>query len=200
MLLLDVAGPLIAYSVLRSHGASTVLALILSGILPAIGVLIDFRRQRSLDVVGAVVLGGIACGVILGLITHSGRALLLEGSVVTGVFALAALGSLRARRPLMFHFAVGSMGGPHSDAGREFDRRYATQPGFARYFRIVTLVWGVAFLLEAAVKVFVIETSSTGFALAFTRILPYSMAAILVFWMITWGRRLRRRAQDQAPT
>lgn len=73
--------------------------------------LIEFARHRSLDVVGAVVLGGTVCGVILGLVTHSSRALLLEGSVVTGTFGLAALTSLRARRPLMFHFALASMGG-----------------------------------------------------------------------------------------
>jgi hypothetical protein len=92
--------------------------------LPAIGVLIDFAHHRRLDVVGAVVLGGILCGVILGLITHSPRALLLEGSVVTGAFALTALASLRARRPLMFHFALASMGGPGTGAGREFETRY----------------------------------------------------------------------------
>ncbi len=69
----------------------------------------------------------------------------------------------------MFHFALASMGGPRTDAGREFDERYAAQPGFARYFRIVTVVWGIAFLAEAALKVIVIQTSSTGFAPAFTR-------------------------------
>lgn len=169
------------------------LALILSGILPAAGVLIDFVRHRTLDVVGAVVLGGIVCGVILGVVTHSGRALLLEGSVVTAAFGLAALASLRARRPLRFHFALASVGGPQTDAGLEFDTRYVAQPGFARYFRIVTVVWGIAFLLEAAL-VLVIETSSTGFALAFTRIVPYPLAGILVLWMVTWGRMLQRRA------
>lgn len=200
IIILDVAGPLIAYSLLRDHGSSKVLALILSGILPAVGVLIDFARQRRLDVVGAVVLGGIVCGVILGLITHSSRALLLEGSVVTAAFAITALASLRTLRPLMYHFALASMGGPHTDAGQEFENRYTTQPGVSRYFRIVTLVWGIAFLVEAALKVLVIQASSTGFALAFTRIVPYPLAGILVFWMITWGRILRRRAQQQSRT
>ncbi len=88
------------------------LALILSGILPAAGVLIDFVRHRTLDVVGAVVLGGIVCVVILGVVTHSGRALLLEGSVVTAAFGLAALASLRARRPLRFHLRTMVSTGP----------------------------------------------------------------------------------------
>jgi hypothetical protein len=98
MLIFDIAGPLIAYNVLHSHGTSQVLALILAGTLPAIGVLIDFTRNRALDVVGCVVLGGLLLGALLGLVTHSPRAVLLEGSIVTAAFALSALGSLPTTR------------------------------------------------------------------------------------------------------
>lgn len=192
ILIFDIAGPLIAYNVLRSHGSSQVLALILSGILPAIGVLIDFTRNHSLDVVGFVVLGGLLLGAVLGLLTHSPRAVLLEGSVVTAAFALSALGSLLAERPLMFHFAQAAMGGEHSPAGQDFNHRYDTTPGVRRFFRTVTLVWGLAFVLEAAVKVIIIETSSTGFALTFTRIAPYPLVGILLIWTMTWGRAIRR--------
>ncbi len=157
ILVFDVAGPLIAYNLLRSHGTSQVLALILSGILPAIGVLIDLIHDRSLDVVGCVVLGGLLLGAVLGLLTHDPRVVLLEGSVVTAAFALSALGSLVIGRPLMFHFAQAATGGEHSPAGRDFKHRYDTTPEVRRFFRIVTVVWGVAFTLEAAVKVVVID-------------------------------------------
>ncbi len=193
ILIFDIVGPLIAYNVLRSHGTSQVLALILSGILPAIGVLIDVVQKHSLDVVGCVALGGLLLGAILGLLTHSPRAVLLEGSVVTAAFALAALGSLLTKRPLMFYFAQAAMGGAHSPAGQDFDHRYDTTPGVSRYFRSVTLVWGLAFVLEAAVKVVVIETSSTGFALNFTRVAPYPLVGILLIWTMAWGRAIRRR-------
>lgn len=193
ILIFDIVGPLVAYNVLRSHGASQVLALILAGILPAIGVLIDVIHNRSLDVVGCVVLGGLLLGAILGLLTHSPRAVLLEGSVVTATFALAALGSLFTKRPLMFHFAQATLGGARSPAGRDFNQRYDTNPGARRYFRIVTLVWGLAFVLEAAIKVVVIETSSTGFALTFTRVAPYPLLGILLIWTMAWGRAIRRQ-------
>lgn len=169
------------------------LALILAGTLPAIGVLIDFTRNRALDVVGCVVLGGLLLGALLGLVTHSPRAVLLEGSIITAASALSALGSLLTRRPLMFHFAQAAMGGRHAAAGQELDRRYESLSHVRRYFRTVTLVWGSAFLLEAAVKVIVIETSSTGSALTFTRIAPYALVAILLPWTIARGRAMRRR-------
>jgi uncharacterized membrane protein len=69
-----------------------------------------------------------------------------------------------------------------------------------RYFRVVTLVWGVAFVLEAAVKVVVVETSSTGFALTFTRVAAYPLVAVLLVWMLAWGRALRRRGSPGART
>jgi intracellular septation protein A len=110
IVVLDIAGPLIAYNVLHSHGMSKVLALVLAGVLPASGVLIDWRRDRRLEVVGCVVLVGLLLGALLGLITNSPRAVLLEGSVVTAAFALCALGSLFTRRPLIFHLRTGGRG------------------------------------------------------------------------------------------
>src|SRR5690242_9621376 len=96
---IDVAAPLIAYSLLRSAGVSTVTALVLSGVFPALGVAIGAVRHRRLDVVGAVVLAGILVGTVLGLISHSAGLVLMEGSVPTALFGLACLGSLWMRRP-----------------------------------------------------------------------------------------------------
>ncbi len=66
-----------AYSLLRSAGMMAVTALLLSGVLPALGVTISAIRNRRLDVVGALVLAGIAVGAV----SHSTRLLLVQGSV-----------------------------------------------------------------------------------------------------------------------
>src|SRR5580704_13278856 len=90
----DIAGPLIAYSLLRSAGMSTVTALVLSGAFPALGVAAGVIRHRRLDIVGALVVAGIVVGTVLGLISHSARLVLMEGSVPTAIFGVACLGSL----------------------------------------------------------------------------------------------------------
>jgi hypothetical protein len=59
IVIIDIAAPLIAYSLLRSAGMSTVTALVLSGVFPALGVAIGVIQHRRLDVVGALVLAGI---------------------------------------------------------------------------------------------------------------------------------------------
>ena len=67
IVIIDVAAPLIAYSLLRSAGMSTVTALVLSGVFPALGVAIGVIQHRRLDVVGALVLAGILAGTALSL-------------------------------------------------------------------------------------------------------------------------------------
>ncbi len=121
IVIFDVAAPLVAYKVLRSAGLSAVTALLLSGVFPALGVTIGAVRHRRLDAVGALVLAGIVVGTVLGLVSHSARLLLVEGSVPTAVFGVVCLGSLWARRPLMYSFAL-EFTGPDTAKGQEMTR------------------------------------------------------------------------------
>jgi hypothetical protein len=196
MAVFDVIGPLVAYSLLRSNGYSQVTALILSGVLPALGVVLAVVRHRRLDVLGALVLLGIAVGAVLGLATGNARLVLLEGSVPTAIFAVVCLASLWSSRPLIFRFALEFIGAD-TPKGRDFaDRwRYA---GFRRTFRVMTAVWGLAYLAEAAARILIVELTSAGTALAITKIMPYAVAAVLVAWMFVYGQRARRKGERAA--
>jgi hypothetical protein len=192
----DIAGPLVAYSLLRSAGQSAVSALVLSGVFPALGVALGFARRRRLDAIGGIVLIGIAVGTVLGLVTGDARQVLIEGSVPTAVFGLVCLGSLWSGRPLMFRFALEFMGAD-SPRGRDFADHWR-YPGFRRIFRVFTIVWGIAYLAEAAARVIIVETTSTGTALAVSKVMPYAVAAALIGWMIGYGRRARRSGERLA--
>jgi hypothetical protein len=48
----DIAGPLALYLWLRSQGWSAVTSLVVSGVLPAVGVILGIARKRRIDVVG----------------------------------------------------------------------------------------------------------------------------------------------------
>src|ERR1700749_4409159 len=106
----DVAGPLLAYNLLRSAGFSSVSALILSGVFPAAGVIITIVQHRRVDALGVLVLAGIAVGAVIGLVSHNARLVLDEGSVPTAVFGLICLGSLATPNPLMYRLAVEFIG------------------------------------------------------------------------------------------
>lgn len=192
----DLAGPLVVYSLLRSAGQSAVSALVLSGILPACGVAVDFARQRRLDVIGVLVLAGIAVGTILGLLSGDPRLVLVEGSVPTAVFGVACLVSLGSARPLIFRFAHQFIG-PDTARGRDFNSLWQ-YPGFRHTFRLFTVVWGAAYLAEAAARVIIAETASTGTALTVSKVMPYAVGAVLVGWMVVYGRRVRRKGEQLA--
>jgi hypothetical protein len=196
MVIFDLAGPLVAYWLLRSAGLSAVSALILSGVLPGVAVVTDLIRRRRLDAVGALVLAGIAVGSVLGLVTGSARLMLLEGSVPTAVFGLLCLGSLWSRRPLIFRFALEFMGAD-TPRGQEFADRWR-YPGFRHAFRLFTMVWGVAYLAEAATRIIVVETTTTMTALTVSKVMPYVVGAALVGWMIAYGRRAKREGERLA--
>jgi hypothetical protein len=51
----------------------------------------------------------------------------------------------------------------------------------------------VPYLGEAAARIVLVETTSTGTALAISKAGPYIVAALLVPWMMIYGMRAKRR-------
>jgi intracellular septation protein A len=197
IVIFDIAAPLAAYYLLRSAGLSAVAALLISGVFPTVGVIISAVRNRRLDVIGTLVLAGIVVGTVLGVLSHSARLILLEGSVPTAVFGLACLGSLlRARRPLMFTFAL-EFTGPDTAQGREMVQLWEFD-GYRRVFRTITAVWGCGFLVEAALRVLIVYNTSTGTALALSKITPFVFVAIFTAWTIGYGSYQKRKGERMA--
>jgi len=196
ILIFDVGAPLAAYNGLRSAGLTAVTALLLSGVFPALAVAIGVVRNRRLDVVGALVLAGIVVGTIVGLVSHSPRLLLVEGSVPTGIFGLACLGSLWARRPLTFSFAL-EFNGPDTAKGREMTRLWQFE-GYRRIFRIITAVWGVGFLVEAGLRVVIVYSTPIGATLAISKVMPFVFIGILTTWTIAYGSYRKKKGERLA--
>jgi hypothetical protein len=189
----DIGGPLLAYNLLRSAGLSSVVALVLSGVVTAVGVIIGIVRHRRVDAVGVLVLAGIAVGAILGLVSRNPKLVLDEGSVGTGVFGLLCFGSLLREKPLMYSMALEFIG-PDSAQGREFTHLWQYWE-FRHTFRVITCVWGGGYLIEAAIRVVIVANTSTGTALATSKVLPYAVAAALTAWTIGYGRLQKRRGE-----
>jgi hypothetical protein len=196
ILIVDIGAPLAFYYALRSAGLTTVDALLLSGVFPAAGVTIEIVRRRRLDVVGALVVAGIIVGTIAGLVSHNARLLLVDGSVPTAVFGATCLFSLRGRYPLMFSFAR-EFTGPDSAKGREMTELWQYEP-FRRIFRVITIAWGVVFLIEAGLRIVIIYNTSTGTALAISRFMPFVFAGLMSAWTVAYGRYHRKKGERLA--
>jgi hypothetical protein len=189
----DLAAPLSAYALLRSAGMSPVSALLISGVFPAVGIGTGALVDRRLDIIGVVVLVGIAFGTVVGLISHSARLFLLEGSVPSLVFALACLASLRTRHPLIYRFAVELLG-PDTPKGRDVTSAWR-YPGFRRAFQVITVAWGIGYLVEVAVRIVLVETVSTGIALVGSKLVPYAFGLVLGIWTLVYGEYEKKKAE-----
>jgi hypothetical protein len=133
---------------------------------------------------------------VLGLVSHSARLLLVEGSVPTGVIGVAFLGSVRARHPLMYGFAL-EFTGPDTARGREMTRLWKHE-GYRRVFRVITAVWGAGFLLEAALRVVIVYNTSTGTALVASKVTPFLAVTIFSAWTVAYGARHQRKGERMA--
>jgi hypothetical protein len=196
ILVFDLGGPLLAYGLVRSAGTSAVAALVISGVLPALGIAIGAVADRRLDVIGMVVLVGLLVGTLLGLTSHNAQLYLLEGSVPSAVFALGCLLLLRLRRPLIFRLAVELLG-PDTRKGRDVTAAWR-YPGFRRAFRMITVAWGIGYLVEAAIRVAIVGTTSTGIALVCSKLIPYVFAVVLSAWTLVYGEHEKRKAERLA--
>ena len=189
----DIVGPLVVYYSLKNAGLSNVTALIVSGVLPAFRVLGGALRHHRVDAVGVLVLAGIVVGSVVGQVSHSARLLLLEGVVPTTVFGGVCLGSLATSRPMMYRIAI-TFVGPDTPKGQEFSGmwRYA---GFRHAFRVITVVWGLAYLLEAAVKAVIVLSMSISSAKAVSQVLPFAVLGLVAAWNVRYAKR--RRAEGE---
>jgi hypothetical protein len=82
-------------------------------------------------------------------------------------------------------------------SGREMTRlwQYA---GHRRVFRIITVVWGVGFLLEAVLRVVIVYNTSTGIALASSKVTPFLFVAILSAWTVAYGAHRKKKGERMA--
>ena len=148
------------------------------------------------DAIEALVLAGIVVGAILGLVIHNPKLVLTRGRSPTSVFGLICLGSLATDKPMMYRFALEFMG-PDTERGREFaDLRQYQE--FRRAFVVITVVWGAAYLVEAAARVVIVQETSAGTALAVSKVLPYAVAGVLIAWTVGYGRLQKRRGERMA--
>ncbi|MFF7700202.1 VC0807 family protein [Streptomyces lydicus] len=195
---LNVVAPIITYNTLRDHGWSEVSALLAGGAWPVLDSVVHLVWRRRLDEFALVTLVFLVITAVVTLVgAHSARALLIKDSAVTGLFGLLCLATLLAPRPLMFYF------------GRKFatDGTAASTAwwnglwqfeGFRKSVTTMTTVWGVAYCLEAAVRVGLSYTLSADTMVIVSPFLIYGVLGALVVWTTMFGKRARRKGEERA--
>jgi hypothetical protein len=195
---LNVAIPTACYHLSKDYvSPSELTALLLASIYPTLKSIYDVLRRRELDPVSGVVLLGIGSGIAALLFSGSYRILLLRESLFTFVFGLACLGSLLLpSRPLMFYFGRIFATGNDPVRRAEFDASWQ-YPEARRSHRVVTLVWGLLFIAEFAVRALLIYTVSPATVLAVSPVVLGTATILTIIWTFRYGARARRRGLER---
>ena len=177
----------------RFLSPSELTALLLATTFPLGKSIFDLVRRGQLDPISIVVLLGIAADCVALLFGGSARLLLIRESLFTGAFGVACFVSLLLPRPMMFYFAR------HFIAGTDPERRARFNSGWqlpeVRFaHRLITTVWGVAFVGELILRIILIYNASPATVLIVSPILLGSLTIVPMIWAFSYGHRVRLRA------
>jgi hypothetical protein len=196
ILVLDIACPYLAYHNLRQRfpGLSASMALLLSGVFPALNNIGTLLRSRTLDIIGIVILVGIVVGAASAFVTGDPKLLLIRESFVTGALALVCLSSFFWPRPLLFFIGRDFTAGHDPARIAEFNALW-DRPGARRVFRVMTAVWGFGWLAEFLLKAALVMVLTVPQALVVGPIESNGITIALILWTIRYTNESQRRGE-----
>lgn len=186
------AVPLLIYNVLKGHGASDITALGVAAVAPAIDGIVTVARSWRIDLLSALALIGIAIGIVAVLIGGDPRLLLIRESFLTAALGVACFVSFLLPRPLMFYF--GRYFSTGDDPAKVAAYNELWQYAYFRHVnRIITFVWGVAYVGEFALRVFMVYRLSINQVLALSPIVFNGITIAVIAWTFAYARFARGR-------
>ena len=194
-IVINIALPILLYLALKRYtSASDFLALVISGVPSMIDSIIGVIRRKRIDLLAGLVLASILISLILIALGSNPKVLLIRESFFTAAFGLAYLVSLFFPRPLSFYFARFFQTGNHPENIPWFDSLWQ-YPQFRHMMRVITVVWGIGFLFEAALRTFLVIVLSIEQFIIVSPFILYGIIGIMIAWMILYSRQGRKKGE-----
>ncbi|HEX4205740.1 MAG TPA: VC0807 family protein [Ktedonobacteraceae bacterium] len=191
--------PFVIYTLLQNYAhTSEFVALIASGIPPVIDTIIGVIRKGRMDFIAVIALLSIAVSLVLILLGSDPKVYLVRESFFTVAFGLAYLVSFLFPRPLGFYFARAFVTGNVPEKVAWFNSLWQYQE-FRHSMRVSTAVWGVGFLLEAAVRTYLVLTLSVSQFLLISPFVLYGIIGAIILWTVLYSRQGSKRANATSP-
>lgn len=192
----DVAGPFVAYLLVKMIGAPAAWAMTVAGTVAGLSAAVNTVRRGKIDAVGALVLLEIVVSLLLMIFIRDQRLMLIRPSFYTAMAAVFLLSSAMAGKPLSFagsrHMAAA--GGPARLAA--FERTWEKSAEFRRTHRSVTFGFGLALALDSILRIVIVYEAPTDRAPWLSNV-PH-VAAIILFVIISAlaGRKFSRLVDE----
>ncbi|MEW1654998.1 VC0807 family protein [Streptomyces sp. NPDC093707] len=182
--------PLALYYVLRARDVAQWQALLLSGVVPAVHALGTALVRRRIEVFDLLVVVLLAVSAGTSAISGSPRVLLLKDAGIPAALGLWILGTLPAARPFAFHFGD-RLRGP--DGAAAADRAWRELPEFRGALRRLTVLWGGAQMLDAALSALAACTLPVDVVPVIGRIQSLAILGAVVVLTVRRSRAFRGR-------
>ncbi|MFI9202314.1 VC0807 family protein [Streptomyces sp. NPDC053048] len=194
----NVVLPILTYNQLTDRGWSEFAALAVSGLWPVADTVVYLVWHRRIDEFAVVTLVFMTLTLVVTAVgPHSSHLLLVKDSAITGLFGVVCLASLATPRPLMFYLGR-KFGTDGSKEGLERWNGMWRLEGFRRTLTLITLVWGVGYVLEATARIALSYALPTSAMVVVNSVLAYGVPAVLIAWTIACGKRARARGEAAA--
>jgi hypothetical protein len=155
-LLMNVAVPLLIDIVAQRY-ISTIDALLLASVVPALFTLGNFVVKKHVDFLGILSIISLLLSAVIALLFNIPRLLLIQTSSVIGILGLLMLISLLFPRPALWYLARSLLAQNDPPRHASFNFGWSNLPQYRSFYRTLTAVWGsvtVANLLLQATLAF----------------------------------------------
>ncbi|SDN64246.1 VC0807 family protein [Allokutzneria albata] len=192
VLLLDVGMPLAAYYGARALGLAEYFALLAATLAAGVRLGYVAWRRRTADAISAVMLLMFGVGLGLSFVTGEERMVLVLQSGTTAALGLFLLGTCVFGVPAVFT-AVKRIRAGEAELMRRWDVLYAEEPRFRRIFTVITLVWALALVGEAALRIPVAYLLPLDVAVGLSSVMPAVVITATLMWTAWYSRRAGAR-------
>jgi hypothetical protein len=154
LLIVDVGFPLALYYGLKALGVSDLNALLVGTVPGLISSVISLARKRRTDLVGMAVVLSMVASAVVAVWGGDARLLLIRNAWISLPFAGVTLWSLRHPQPLCYTVTRAMM----TRRAAIMDRLWDENPRFRHAWRQITIVWGVATVIDGIMRIVVAYT------------------------------------------
>jgi hypothetical protein len=184
--------PLAVYYLVRSHVGGDPPALAIAGVPAVLWVVAQGTRARVFDPIGGLVLLGFVTGLAMSYALGGSAFVLKIRDPV--IFCLLGAGCLTSLwflpRPVMFYVGRALSAGDDPLRRKLFDQTWELPSG-PQLFKVITVLWGVGLLLDAAIRIFLATLMATGPFLAASPAVNGALMATMFATTVVVIRRFR---------
>jgi MFS family permease len=193
-LLISAFAPWLVYVLVRPHVGSATEALAIGGAIPAAWALLRLAFTRKVEWLAVISAAVFAVTLVVSLLSGgSALPLKLRYTVTTGAMGLACVISIMIRRPLPL--ALARLPGLHDpDRAALIEQRFRA-PRRRRRLTVVTGLFGVTLLIDAAVRAILAFTLPTTTFLAASPVASWVIVGAGVALLVLYLRHTRIRGQ-----